>query len=81
MAAFSVVVLEPWGKGGGAGLVAGEGLAVGPLGRQGAVESFDLAVLPRAVGSDELLLRPQLRAHALEMNRPGRFNSLAVCWQ
>ena len=37
-------------------MVGGEDLPVGPLGGQGAVEPLDLAVLPGAVGSDELLL-------------------------
>src|SRR5512139_1058881 len=55
VATFSVVVLKPWRKSGGALLVGGEDLAVGPLGGQGAVEPFDLAVLPGAVGLDELL--------------------------
>src|SRR3954447_12153858 len=51
----SVVVLDPGCKGGGALVVAGEGLPVGPLGGQRAVEAFDLAVLPGAVRLDELL--------------------------
>src|SRR3982751_814249 len=54
VAASSVVVLDPRGKGGGALVVAGEDLAVGPFGGQRAVEPFDLAVLPRAVRLDEL---------------------------
>ena len=53
MAASSVVVLQPGRKGGGSIGVAGEDLPVGPLGLQGAVEAFYLAVLPRAVGPDE----------------------------
>jgi len=56
VAAFSVVVLEPGCKGGSPVVVAGECLPVGPFGGEGAVESFDLAVLPGAVGLDELLL-------------------------
>src|SRR3954454_6710115 len=64
VAASSVVVLDPGGKGGGALVVAGEDLAVGPLGDQGAVEPFDLAVLPGAVRLDELLPGPELGAHA-----------------
>ena len=60
MAAFSVVVLEPGRKGGCSLLVAGEDLPVGPLGLQGAVEAFDLAVLPGAVGLDELVLGTEL---------------------
>src|SRR3954469_11309830 len=55
VAASSVVVLDPGGKGGGALGVAGECLPVGPFGGQGAVEAFDLAVLPGAVRLDELL--------------------------
>src|SRR3954453_22881966 len=51
--ASSVVVLDPRGKGGGAFVVVGEDLAVGPLGDQGAVEAFGLAVLPWAVRLDE----------------------------
>src|SRR5918998_5509024 len=66
VAASSVVVLEPGGKGGGALVVAGERLPVGPLGDQGAVESFDLAVLPGAVRLDELLPRSERGAHALD---------------
>ena len=58
MAAFIVVVVQPWGKGISSGLVAGEGLAVGPVGLQGAVEPFDLAVLPGAVGPDEHVSDP-----------------------
>ena len=52
-------------KGSGAFVVAGEGLPVGPLGGQGAVESFDLAVLPGAVRSDERLGGPKLCADSL----------------
>ena len=61
VASFSVVVLEPGCKGGGAFVVAGEDLPVGPLGGQGAVEALDLAVLPGAVGLDELLRGAELR--------------------
>lgn len=56
MASFSVVVLDPGGKGGGACVVAGENLPVGPLGSQGAIEPLHLAVLPRTVRADEHLL-------------------------
>lgn len=56
VASFSVVEREPWGKGVGAFLVAVERLPVGPFLLEGAVESFDLAVLPWAVGLDELVL-------------------------
>jgi hypothetical protein len=41
VAALSVVVLQPCGKRVSAGLVAGEGLPVGPFGGQGAVEAFE----------------------------------------
>jgi transposase len=44
------VVVEPGRKSCGAVVVAGEDLAVGPLGGQRAVQPFDLSVLPRAVG-------------------------------
>ena len=56
VASTSVVLLEPWGKGGSPFVVAGEDLPVGPLGGQGAVEPLHLAVLPRAVRADELVL-------------------------
>src|SRR5215210_3274793 len=55
VASSSVVVLEPGRKGGGALVVAGEDLPVGPLGLQGPVQPLDLPVLPGAVGADELL--------------------------
>ena len=50
MASSSVVVLEPGGKGCGAVGVAGVDAPVGPFGGQGAVEPFDLAVLPFSSG-------------------------------
>src|SRR5699024_12226168 len=50
---------EPGRKGSGSLGVAGEDLSVGPLGLQGAVEAFDLAVLPGAVRPDELVLGAQ----------------------
>lgn len=56
MAAFSAVVLEPRRKSGGALVIAGEDLAVGPLAGQGAVKALYLPVLPLAVRLDELLL-------------------------
>ena len=65
VAAFSVVVLEPGGKGGGAVVVAGEDLPVGPFGGQGAVEPFDLAVLPWAVGRMNLWVAPRAAIAAL----------------
>ena len=68
MAAFSVVVLEPGRKGSGALVVGGEDLAVGPLGGQGSVEPFDLAVLPGAVRADELLGGAQVCADRLEVS-------------
>lgn len=46
VAAFIVVVVEPGCKGGCAVVVGGEGLAVGPLGGQGAVQALDFAVFP-----------------------------------
>jgi hypothetical protein len=59
---LSVVVLEPGRKGFSTFGVGGEGLLVGPFGLQGAVESLDLAVLPRAVRFDEHLASPELCA-------------------
>ena len=53
MASVIVVVLEPGGKGCGGFGVAGPDLSIGPFGFQGAVEAFDLAVLPGAVGAGE----------------------------
>jgi len=53
VAASSVVVLQPGGKGSGSLVVAGEDLPVGQFGGQGAVESFDLSRSARAVGLDE----------------------------
>ena len=50
---MSVVVLEPGCKGGGAFVVVGEHVAVGPLGLQGSVEALDLAILPWAVRLDQ----------------------------
>jgi len=55
----SVVVLDPGRKGIGSGLVAGEGLPVGPLGCEGAVEVLDFSVLP--VLDQELLRRGEDR--------------------
>jgi hypothetical protein len=48
-------VAQPGGKDVGSGLVAGEGLPVGPFCLQGAVEPLDLAFEPGAVGSDDSL--------------------------
>ena len=53
MASFSVVVLDPGCKRCGSVGVGEELLPVGPFGLQGAVEAFDLAVLPGAVRLDE----------------------------
>lgn len=39
--------------------VGGVGLRIGPFGLQGPVETFDLAVLPRAVGADDLCVTPR----------------------
>jgi hypothetical protein len=52
---ISVVVLDPGRKSVVAGLVAREGLPVGPLSGEGPVEPFDFPVLPGAVRLDELL--------------------------
>ena len=60
MSASSVVELQPGGKRGGTVGVAEEDLPVGPFDLQGAVEPLDLAVLPRAVRLDELVLSPEL---------------------
>jgi hypothetical protein len=46
------VMCDPSCKGLGAGGVGFEGLPVGPFNGEDAVEAFDLAVLPGAVGSD-----------------------------
>jgi hypothetical protein len=48
-------------------VVAGEDLPVGPLGGQGAVESFDLAVLPGAVRLDELVRGTQGRHRSFDV--------------
>ena len=58
MAAFSVVVLDPGGKGLGAFLVAQINAAVGPFGGQGPVQALDFPVLPGAVRADEFLPDP-----------------------
>lgn len=58
-ASFSVVVIDLGRKGVAAVMVAGEGLAVGPFVGQGVVETFDLDVLPGAVGLDEFLSGPE----------------------
>jgi hypothetical protein len=60
VAALSVVVLDPGGKGCGALSVAGEGVSVGPFGLQGAIETLDFAVLPRTVRFDEHLSGTEL---------------------
>lgn len=67
MVTFSVVVLDPWCKCSCALLVAGEDLTVGPFGGEGAVESFDLSVLPRAVRTNELLNSAQRCADILQV--------------
>jgi hypothetical protein len=58
VASLSVVLLEPGCKSLGSRGVAGEDLPAGPLGGQGPVEALELAVLPGAVGLDELLPGP-----------------------
>lgn len=55
MASLIVVVLEPWSKGGAAGVVGGEHLAVGPFGLQRPVEALDFPVLPGAMWTDEFM--------------------------
>lgn len=69
VAAFSVVVLEPGRKCLCPLRVAGECLPVGPFSGQSAIESLDLAVLPRAVRFDELLRGPQFGADAFHLRR------------
>ena len=59
VASLSVVFGEPGGKCFGSLSVGVEDAAVGPLGLQGAVEAFDLAVLPGAVRFDELVPSPE----------------------
>jgi len=71
VAALSVVVLQPGGKGLGSLVVAGEDLPVGPFGGEGAIEAFDSAVLPGAVGSDELLGDPELVAEGWQVGAVG----------
>ena len=51
MTAFSVVGVEPWGKCVGPVGVGGEGLPVGPLDLQGAVEPFDASMFVKSLGS------------------------------
>lgn len=63
---LSVAVLEPECKGCCSTSVAGEGLPVGPLGREGPVRPFVLAVLPGAVGLEELLPGPEIDDCGLE---------------
>jgi len=53
VAAASVVAVEPGCKRGGAFVVAGEDVPIGPFGLEGSVEALYLAVLPRAVGPDQ----------------------------
>lgn len=60
VASSSVVELEPGRKGAGPLGVGAEDLVVGPLGLQGAVEPFHLAVLPWAVWLDEVVCSSQL---------------------
>ena len=67
MVTFSVVVLDPWCKCSCALLVAGDDLTIGPFGGEGAVESFDLSVLPRAVRTNELLNSAQRCADILQV--------------
>lgn len=62
-------MLDPGRKGIGSGLVAGEGLPVGPLGCERPVEALDFPVLPGAVRLDELLLRAERSDGVLERGR------------
>ena len=66
MSASSVVELQPGGKRGGTVGVAVEDLPVGPFDLQRAVEPLDLAVLPRAVRLDELVLSAELGNRLLD---------------
>lgn len=66
---LSVVVLDPGRKSVGAGLVARDGLPVSLLGCKGPFKAFDLAILPRAVRLDELLLHLQPRDGVSERGR------------
>lgn len=59
MASSSAVVLEPEHKGCGAVGVGCEDLSIDPLGLQGSIEPFNLAVLPGAVRADEYVPGPQ----------------------
>lgn len=63
MVASGVVVLDPWLQGGGAFVVAGEHVSVGPFGLQRPVESFDFAVLPWAVWTDPDVAGTEHRDH------------------
>jgi hypothetical protein len=61
-----VVVEEVWQRGCAVG-VADEHLPVCPLAGEGAVEPLHLAVLPGAVGLDELVLGAELGEQASKM--------------
>ena len=78
MATLSVVVLEPRCKCGCAVVVGVEAVAVGPFGLQGAVEPFDLAVLPGAVDFDEDLVETEFFMHEKEIGLP--ILSAVVVW-
>ncbi len=78
MASVSVVVIEPGGKGAVPVVVAGEDLAVGPSGEQGAVEAFHLAVLPGAVWLDEDLPGPDLGAYPRSDQRQAQVLSVMM---
>jgi hypothetical protein len=60
VSASSVVEVQPGGKRGGTVGVVEEDLPVGPFDLQRAVEPLDLAVVPRAVRLDELVLGAEL---------------------
>lgn len=57
--ALSVVAVQPEGKRVVAGLVVGEGLAVGPFGGQSLFDTLYFAIKSRAAWSDELPLGPE----------------------
>ena len=65
-----VVVIEPGRKGIGAFVVGGEGLSVGPLGLEGAVEPLYLSVGPWTVRFDEPLLGADGGDSVLERGGP-----------
>ena len=73
-------MLDPGSKGGGAFVVAGEDLPVGPFGLQGAVQPFHLSVLPGAVGLDEDLTGAQAGHGIDRIERVMTDNAWAYRW-